>query len=59
MAKSRLPKSARIFLRSEKARIRREVFNKEEAEAKIKEVVLQVADWYNKKGEPKLKTSAG
>ena len=49
MAKSGLPKSARKFLRKEKARIRRGFSNTEEAEAEIKELVIGIMGKYNKK----------
>ena len=48
MAKSRLPNSIRKFLRKEKARIRREFLNANEAEAKIKELVAKIMEQYNK-----------
>ena len=49
MAKSGLPKSARKFLRKEKARIRREFSNAEKAEMEIKELVIGIMGKYNKK----------
>ncbi len=38
MAKSRLPKSVRKFIRKEKAKIRKEVLDKKEQERLIKEL---------------------
>lgn len=43
MKKKRLPKSIRKFIRKEKARIRREIFNLKEQEEKIKELYQKLA----------------
>lgn len=48
MAKLKLPNSIRKFLRREKARLRREFSNIEEAERKIKEIVEKMFKEYNK-----------
>jgi len=42
MAKRRLPKSLRKFIRKEKARIRREVFNVEEQDGLINKLYQQI-----------------
>jgi len=48
MAKSNLSHSLRKFIRREKARLRREVLHPEEAEARIKELVSEIFEQYNK-----------
>lgn len=48
MAKSRLPKSIRKFIRQEKARLRRQILDREEAERKIKELVAVIRQRYTK-----------
>ena len=48
MVTSGLPRSIRKFLRSEKARIRRDIFDSREAEKKISELVMQIGAEYNK-----------
>ena len=48
MPKSNLPNSIRKFLRREKARLRRELSNSEEAENKIKEIVEKIFRTYLK-----------
>lgn len=48
MRAKRLPKSARKFLRGEKARIRREIFALREAEEKIHQLVEEIYKRYNK-----------
>ena len=50
MTKSRLPYSARKFLRKEKARIRREFFVAGRAEEKIQELMGRVHKKYLRKG---------
>ncbi|MDO8560930.1 MAG: hypothetical protein Q7R91_01805 [bacterium] len=42
MTNKKLPKSVRIFLRREKARLRREIPNETDAEIKISELVLKI-----------------
>lgn len=59
MAKSGLPSSIRKFLRKEKARIRREFLNAEEAEAKIKELALKMMGQYNKEKAARKKIAEG
>lgn len=54
MAKSNLPNSIRKFLRREKARLRREFSNTEEAEKRIKEVVEKMFKGYNKRSSLKV-----
>lgn len=49
MIRQNLPKSMRKFLRKEKARIRREIFDAEQAEEKIRELVIKTAGEHNKK----------
>lgn len=48
MAKSGLPKSIRKFARKEKARLRREFMADQQAEEKIRELVVKIAGQYNK-----------
>jgi len=50
MSKAGLPNSIRKFLRREKARIRREFSDSQEAELKIKELVAKIFEEYNKGG---------
>lgn len=49
MVKSSLPKSLRKFLRREKARIRRELFDSREAENKIHKLAAEIRERYNGK----------
>lgn len=49
MTKSGLPKSVRKFVRKEKARLRREFTAGQEAEEKIRELVVKIAGQYNKR----------
>jgi len=49
--KKKLPKSLRKFLRKEKARIRKTIFNNWEAEEKIKEIVQKIISSYENSGE--------
>ncbi|MBI2640264.1 MAG: hypothetical protein HYW91_00015 [Candidatus Sungbacteria bacterium] len=49
MARSILPKSIRKFLRKGKSRLRREVLDSVEAEARIKELVSKIWEEYSKK----------
>jgi hypothetical protein len=48
MPKLRLPKSVRKWLRQEKARIRHEILDPKEADAKIRELVEQLHKKYHK-----------
>ncbi len=49
MTQSRLPRSIRVRIRREKARIRREISDKSESERKIMELVVRVAAPYTEK----------
>ncbi|QQG44912.1 MAG: hypothetical protein HYW89_02765 [Candidatus Sungiibacteriota bacterium] len=49
MSRTELPNSIRKFLRREKARIRRGVFDSEEAEKRISELVAKTFMVYSKK----------
>ena len=49
MVKSGLAHSVRKFLRREKSRLRREIFDPQEAEKKVKELVVKTRERYNKK----------
>ena len=55
MSKTRLPKSVRKFLRQEKARLRRETYNSQEAEKAIQELVAKIRKRYFKEEYEKLR----
>jgi hypothetical protein len=49
MAKTRLPKSLRRHVRRQKARIRREVFDREEAERRISTLAAEVRGTFTRR----------
>ena len=52
MTKSGLPKSVRIFLRREKARLRREISDVQEVEKKITELIEDVMKMHSRNKKP-------
>ncbi len=56
MAKKKLPKSLRKYIRREKARIRREVFDIEEQERLINELYKKLLPQASAKAEKKKET---